>query len=49
MSLYDQNLATYNIKTTFKQSYSEGFIELWGLPTKTFNVLKSKLQKEKEF
>lgn len=49
MSLYDQNLATYNIKTTFKQSYSEGFIELWGLPTKTFNVLKSKIQKEKEF
>lgn len=49
MSLYDQNLATYKIKTTFKQSYSEGFIELWGLPTKTFNVLKSKIQKEKEF
>jgi argininosuccinate synthase len=48
MSLYDQNLATYNIETTFKQSYSEGFIELWGLPTKIFNVLKSKLQKEEE-
>lgn len=46
MSLYDLNLATYDIKTTFDQSYSEGFIELWGLPTITSNILKMKLKNE---
>jgi argininosuccinate synthase len=33
-SLYDQDLATYNIETSFNQSSSAGFIELWGLPTR---------------
>ncbi len=42
MSLYDLNLATYEIQTTFNQSFSKGFIELWGLQTKTFNALKKK-------
>jgi len=42
MSLYDLNLATYNIETTFNQSYSEGFIELWGLPTRVSCQLKRK-------
>ncbi|MEM3047223.1 MAG: argininosuccinate synthase, partial [Candidatus Bathyarchaeia archaeon] len=32
-SLYDLNLATYDIGTTFDQRASKGFIELWGLPT----------------
>ncbi len=27
-SLYNKNLANYNIKTSFNQSYSKGFIEL---------------------
>jgi argininosuccinate synthase len=45
MSLYDLNLATYDIHTTFNQSHSEGFIELWGLPTKVFNILKKKVEK----
>ncbi|RJS86031.1 argininosuccinate synthase [Candidatus Bathyarchaeota archaeon] len=40
MSLYDLDLATYDIKTTFDQSLSKGFIELWGLPTKVANELK---------
>ncbi len=40
MSLYDKNLANYNIKTTFNQSYSKGFIELWGLQTRMHNALK---------
>jgi argininosuccinate synthase len=44
MSLYDLNLATYDIHTTFNQSHSEGFIELWGLPTKVFNILKKKVK-----
>jgi len=33
-SLYDANLATYNVETTFDQKWSEGFIELWGLPSR---------------
>lgn len=40
-SLYDKNLANYNIKTSFNQSYSKGFIELWGLQTRMYNNLKS--------
>jgi argininosuccinate synthase len=42
MSLYDIDLATYNIKTTFDQSSSAGFIELWGLPTRVANAIKKK-------
>jgi len=45
MSLYDLNLATYDIQTTFDQSSSEGFIELWGLPTRISNILKKKVGK----
>ncbi len=44
MSLYDLNLATYNIQTTFDQSWSSGFIELWGLPTRISNILKAKVE-----
>jgi len=40
-SLYDKNLANYNIKTSFNQSYSKGFIELWGLQTRMYNNLKA--------
>lgn len=40
-SLYDKNLANYNIKTSFNQSYSKGFIELWGLQTRMYNALKA--------
>lgn len=47
MSLYDLNLATYDIRTTFDQSWSPGFIELWGLPTKVSNVLKAKTERKK--
>jgi argininosuccinate synthase len=46
MSLYDKNLANYNIKTTFNQSYSKGFIELWGLQTKMYNALKRNVKKK---
>jgi len=45
MSLYDINLATYDIQTNFNQSYSEGFIELWGLPTRVSTILKTKTKK----
>ena len=48
MSLYDLNLATYGIQTTFDQSYSKGFIELWGLPTTISNILKRKVEGERK-
>lgn len=41
-SLYDLNLATYDIHTTFNQMAAVGFIELWGLPTITAWALKKK-------
>jgi len=41
-SLYDTDLATYDIKSTFNQSSSAGFIELWGLQTRVANALKRK-------
>ncbi len=44
-SLYDKNLANYNIKTSFNQSYSKGFIELWGLQTRMYNSLKTASKK----
>jgi argininosuccinate synthase len=47
MSLYDKNLANYNIKTSFNQSYSKGFIELWGLQTRMYNALKRSAKKPK--
>ncbi len=34
-SLYSYNLATYDKGDTFDQSHSVGFIQLWGLPTRT--------------
>ncbi len=48
LSLYDKNLVNYNIKTGFKQSYSKGFIELWGLQTKMANILRQKVNKNLE-
>jgi argininosuccinate synthase len=46
-SLYDKNLVNYNIKTTFNQAYSKGFIELWGLQTRMYNILKQKTKKKR--
>jgi argininosuccinate synthase len=46
MALYDPKMATYAAKTTFNQANAEGFIELWGLPTKTYNILKNKSAKK---
>jgi argininosuccinate synthase len=45
MSLYDHDLATYNIGTSFDQAWSHGFIEIWGLQTKTANLFKRKTKK----
>lgn len=45
MSLYDHDLATYNIGTSFDQAWSQGFIEIWGLQTRMANLLKRKMEK----
>lgn len=45
MSLYDHDLATYNIGTSFDQAWSQGFIEIWGLQTKMANLLNKKMKK----
>lgn len=42
MTLYDQNLATYQGYTTFDQRLAKGFIELWGLQTRVANLVKRK-------
>jgi len=47
-SLYDVNLATYNVGTTFDQTASKGFIELWGLPTVLARSLQQKRKEAKE-
>lgn len=47
-ALYDLKLATYDIKTTFDQTSAHGFIELWGLQSKTFHILKNTLGAEEE-
>jgi argininosuccinate synthase len=35
VSLYDYGLATYDTGDTFDQTLAKGFVELWGLPSKT--------------
>ncbi|MEM1566467.1 MAG: argininosuccinate synthase [Candidatus Bathyarchaeia archaeon] len=47
-ALYDLKLATYDIETTFDQTSARGFIELWGLQSKTFHVLNNTLGAEEE-
>ncbi|MFW6116998.1 MAG: argininosuccinate synthase [Thermoproteota archaeon] len=46
LALYDQNLSSHDIPITIDQSSSQGFIEFWGLPTRTFNLLKKKMDKD---
>jgi argininosuccinate synthase len=41
-SIYNRNLATYNVDTTFDQKAAVGFIKLWGLPTVTARSLIKK-------
>lgn len=38
MSLYDTALATYDASTTFDQTWSNGFIEIWAMPTVVANT-----------
>jgi len=43
MSLYNRDLATYEVGTTFDQTMATGFIELWGLQTKIANIIKRRM------
>jgi argininosuccinate synthase len=45
-ALYDLNLATYDKGQIFNQAASPGFIELWGLQTKMFNVIQKNGEKD---
>jgi argininosuccinate synthase len=38
MSLYDTVLATYDGSSTFDQTWSSGFIEIWAMPTVVANI-----------
>jgi argininosuccinate synthase len=46
-SLYDHNLATYGISSTFDQRLSEGFIDLWGLPSRVGYKMSKIKEKDK--
>jgi argininosuccinate synthase len=39
-SLFKDNLATYGTKDAFNHQASEGFIEIWSLPTETANAVR---------
>jgi len=44
LSLYDTALATYNASSTFDQTWSNGFIEIWAMPTVVANARKREQQ-----
>lgn len=43
-SLYESALSTYSSSSTFNQRSSEGFIEIWGLASRTARVLSRKIR-----
>lgn len=43
-SLYDHSLATYDDGDTFDRDAAEGFIEIWGLPTKVWARQRKRAQ-----
>ncbi len=45
-AIYDYNLATYSVESTFNQNASFGFIELWGLQSRISSQLKAKRDKK---
>jgi len=46
-SLYDLNLARYDIRSTFDQASSVGFIDIWSLPSRVARQLHLKKKKRK--
>jgi len=47
-SLYDTKLATYTEEDSFDHKASEGFIKIYGLPSKTFYSVNKQLLKKKK-
>jgi argininosuccinate synthase len=47
-SLFKDNLATYGTQDAFNHHASEGFIEIWSLPTETANAVRSGTQAAKK-
>jgi len=47
-ALYDYNLATYDAEDTFDQTLAQGFVELWGLPSKIAAKRDQKLRNASE-
>ena len=43
-ALYDYQLATYEGTSTFNENASYGFIELWGLQSKLYSIIKKKIK-----
>ena len=41
VSLFKDNLATYSVRDAFNHQASEGFIEIWSLPTETANAVRA--------
>ncbi len=46
-ALYDANLATYGVESSFDQTNAKGFIELYGLQTRMACGLAEKAKKRK--
>ncbi|CAN5855562.1 argininosuccinate synthase [soil metagenome] len=44
LALYDYDLATYDAKDAFDHTQSEGFVKLWGLPTKVWSEKQAHVQ-----
>ncbi len=44
-SLYDFSLATYDVGDQFDQRLAKGFVDLWGLPTRTWAAREARLEK----
>ncbi len=42
-SLYDKGLASYNLEGTFDQRWSEGFIQVWGMPTRKARNVRTRM------
>ncbi len=46
LSLFKDNLATYSVRDSFNHGASEGFIQIWSLPTETANAVRGKAAKK---
>ena len=47
-ALYDYQLATYEGTSTFNEKASYGFIELWGLQSKLYSIIKKKIKDQQK-